>query len=56
MKPCPEAGKTAAGYSTLDLSSPGYNVEEQDWSVPARDGDGVFVIVTTDLAVEAPEV
>ena len=71
------------GYETLDLATPSYNIEGQDWftmplavnsgiwtapyfdagggeiwmitrSVLARDDEGVFAIVTTDLPVDAP--
>ncbi len=76
--------RTADAYDTLDLATPPYNIEAQDWftvplavnasiwtapyfdagggeiwmitrSVPARDDEGVFAIVTTDLPVDAPQ-
>ena len=80
---CPYVYRTEGGYETLDLATPSYNIEGQDWftmplaanagiwtapyfdagggeiwmitrSVPARDDEGVFAIVTTDLPVDAP--
>ena len=79
----PYVHRTAAGYETLDLAQPGYEIERQTWvtmplaagapvwtppyfdsgggeiwmitrSVPARDADGIFAIVTTDLPVDSP--
>ena len=77
----PYVYRTAEGYDTLDLATPPYTIEAQDWftmplavngsiwtapyfdagggeiwmitrSVPARDNEGVFAIVTTDLPVD----
>ena len=74
---------TDAGYASLDLAQPSYNIEDQEWfraplaenagiwtepyfdagggevwmitrSVLARDAEGVFAIITTDLTVDAP--
>lgn len=79
----PYVHRSGDGYRTLDLATPDYNIEEQDWikmplaadagvwtppyfdegggeiwmitrSVPARDSEGIFAIVTTDLPVDAP--
>ena len=79
----PYVYRTAAGYATLDLAVPSYNIEVQAWvtapltanaglwtapyfdagggeiwmitrSVPVRDAEGVFALVTTDLPVDAP--
>ena len=79
----PYVYRTAAGYATLDLAVPSYNIEAQAWvtapltanagvwtapyfdagggeiwmitrSVPVRDAEGVFALVTTDLPVDAP--
>ena len=80
---CPYVYRTADGHDNIDLATPSYNIEGQDWftmplaantgvwtdpyfdegggdiwmitrSVPVRDDDGVFAIVTTDLAVDRP--
>ncbi len=79
----PYVYRTAAGYATLDLAVPSYNIEAQAWvtalltanagvwtapyfdagggeiwmitrSVPVRDPEGIFALVTTDLPVDAP--
>ena len=79
----PYVYRTAAGYATLDLAVPSYNIEAQAWvtapltanagvwtdpyfdagggeiwmitrSVPVRDAEGVFALLTTDLPVDAP--
>ena len=79
----PYVYRTAAGYATLDLAVPSYNIDAQAWvtapltanagvwtdpyfdagggeiwmitrSVPVRDAEGVFALVTTDLPVDAP--
>ena len=80
----PYVHRTDDGYATLDLASPGYDIDEQDWvtmplaagagvwtppyfdagggeiwmitrSVPVGGGDGVFLVLTTDLPVDEPE-
>ena len=80
----PYVYRSSTGYDILDLATPSYNIEAQDWftmplaemagiwtapyfdagggeiwmitrSVPARDDNGVFAIVTTDLPVDAPQ-
>lgn len=79
----PYVYRTAAGFGSVDLAAPSYDIEAQEWfaapldenrsiwtepyfdagggeiwmvtrSVLARDGDGIFAIITTDLAVEPP--
>ena len=79
----PYVYRTAAGYATLDLAVPSYDIEAQAWvtepltanagvwtapyfdagggeiwmitrSVPVRDAEGIFALVTTDLPVDAP--
>ena len=80
---CPYVYRTDVGLITVDIATPSYNVEGQDWftiplsanegvwippffdagggniwmttrSEPARDKEGVFAIVTTDLQVDPP--
>ena len=81
---CPYVYRTDGGYASVDLATPSYNIEAQEWftaplaanagvwtepyfdagggeiwmvtrSLPMRDAEGIFAIVTTDLPVEAPE-
>ena len=80
---CPYVYRTEDGYESLDLSTPSYNIVEQDWftmpldanegiwtapyfdagggetwmitrSVPVRDDEMIFAVVTTDLPVDPP--
>ena len=80
---CPYVYRSEDGYEILDLATPSYNIESQDWftmpldakegiwtapyfdagggdiwmitrSVPVRDNQGIFAVVTTDLPVDPP--
>ncbi len=79
----PYVYRTTGGFQTLDLATPDYDIENQEWfsepltrdeaiwtspyfdvgggeiwmithAVPARDEQGTFAIITTDLPTEDP--